>query len=347
MGNNLHYALWEVTQRCNLCCIHCRADSSPQTPEHNLIKGADIARLMSELKNLDCPTLALTGGEPLLRPDIVEIVKEATKYGIKTRIQSNSLLLTKDLAKSLKEAGLYSFGVGLDGSRPEINDKIRNLNGAFEKATASIKLLKQLKIRVHVEFTMTRINKDDLSSTLDLLEKLGVDTFLARAAIFTGRANEKNPVFVLTPLEYKKVLEDLSLEKQKRKINILINCQDPLYHLVDKTITDKLKEFGDIYSGKIISGCTAGQNMIHIRYDGGVGVCTFLQNVTLGNFYNDSLVNIWNNRIKVPEVAQLLSKKYSGKCGSCCDKFICGGCRARALSINHDLMAADPYCWKK
>lgn len=346
MKNDLHYVLWEVTQRCNLCCIHCRAASSPQTQEENLIKGDDMVRLIKELKELGCPTLALTGGEPLLRPDIVDIVKEATRQGIKVRIQSNSLLLTEDLAKALKEAGLYSFGVGLDGSRPEISDKIRNLDGAFDKAVSSIKILKKLGMKVHVEFTITRINKDDLVATLDLLESLGVDTFLARAAIFTGRATEDNPVFVLKPLEYRKFLEELSEERKRRKINIVINCQDPLYHLADSAIIDKLKEFGDIYSGKIISGCTAGQNMIHVRCDGKIGVCTFLQDVVLGNFYEESLIDIWENRKNIEEIRRLVSRKYSGVCGVCSDRFICGGCRARALLINKDLMAADPYCWK-
>lgn len=231
MKNDLHYALWELTQRCNLCCIHCRAASSPQILEDNLIKGGDMVRLMKELKELGCPTLALTGGEPLLRPDIIDIVKEATKQGIKVRIQSNALLLTEKLAKLLKGAGLYSFGVGLDGSCSEISDKIRNLDGAFNKAINSIKLLKNLDMKVHVEFTVTRLNKDNLVDTLDLLEGLGVDTFLARAAIFTGRATENNPIFVLEPLEYKKFLKELSKERKRRKIKIVINCQDPLYHL--------------------------------------------------------------------------------------------------------------------
>lgn len=346
MSDNLHYALWELTQRCNLCCIHCRAAASPQTLEHNLIKGDDIVRLMKELKELGCPTLALTGGEPLLRPDIIDIIQEASKQGIKTRIQSNSLLLTEDLAKKLKEAGLYSFGVGLDGSCPEISDQIRNLDGALNKAIESIKLLKSLDIKVHVEFTVTRINMNDLSNTLDLLENLGVDTFLARAAIFTGRANGDNPIFVIEPHEYRKFLEQLSIERERRKIKMVINCQDPLYHLADSSIMNKLKEYGDVYSGKIISGCTAGQDMIHIRCDGKIGVCTFLQDVVLGDFYKDSLVNIWNNRKEIKEVKQLIDKNYSGNCGSCCDRFICGGCRARALLINKDLLASDPYCWK-
>ncbi|HOH85073.1 MAG TPA: radical SAM protein [bacterium] len=256
------------------------------------------------------------------------------------------MLLTDSLAKELKEAGLYSFGVGLDGSRPEISDQIRNLDGAFLKAVDSIKLLKSLGIKVHVEFTVTRLNMGDLAATLNLLESLKVDTFLARAAIFTGRATSKNPIFLLSPGEYKAFLEELSLERRLRKLKMVINCQDPLYHLADETIMNKLKEFGDVYSGKIISGCTAGQNMMHIRCDGKIGICTFLQSIVLGDFYNNSLIDIWNNRLAIPEVKDLVNRKYSGFCGSCRDRFICGGCRARALLINNNLLGTDPYCWK-
>jgi len=346
MGNSLHYALWEVTQKCNLNCIHCRADASPLKNEGMLIEGDEVKYLINELKELNCPTLALTGGEPLLRQDIVDIVKYSATQGIKTRIQSNGLLLTKQLASQLKEAGLFSFGIGLDGSRSEINDKIRNCPGALKKAINSIKILKKLGIKIHVEFTVTAININDLSNTLDMLEKLKVDTFLARATLFSGRARQDNDAFLLSPSDYKKFMINLAEEKERRKTKIILNCQDPLFHLADSTIMKKLKSFGDIYSGKIISGCTAGFNMIHIRSNGEIGVCTFLPNITLGNIYEKKLTKIWEDRFDNPQIKQLASRSYEGNCKSCKDRFICGGCRARALSINGDLFAPDPYCWK-
>lgn len=195
--SELHYALWEVTQKCNLRCIHCRADASPEKEEGKLIEGRDAFRLIDQLSEMGCPTLAITGGEPLLRKDLVEIVRYATSKNIRTRIQSNAQLLTDDIASRLKEAGLYSYGVGMDGSTPEINDKIRNKSGAFDKAISAIKLLKSKGLKVHIEFTLTRFNLHDLHNTLNLLEKLGVDTFLARAAIFTGRAMANNEAFRL------------------------------------------------------------------------------------------------------------------------------------------------------
>ena len=346
MSNSIHYALWEVTQKCNLNCIHCRADASPLKIEGKLIDGDNVLRLIDELKELNCPILSLTGGEPLLRHDIVGIVKYATSRGIKTRIQSNGLLLTEPLASQLKEAGLFSYGIGLDGSNPKINDKIRNYPGALKGAIKSIKILKKIGVKIHVEFTVTRINIDDVNNTLNMLEKLGVDTFLARATLFSGRARQDNNEFLLSSIDYKKFMMNLAKEKERRKMKIILNCQDPLYHLADNTIVEKLKTFGDIYDGKIISGCTAGLNMIHIRSNGEIGVCTFLSDITLGNFYEKKLTEIWKNRFNNPQIKRLASRNYEGTCKNCRDRFICGGCRARALSIKGDLFAQDPYCWK-
>ena len=138
----VHYALWEVTQQCNLTCIHCRADASPAKKDKRNIAGKDAEKLIDQLSEIGCPTLALTGGEPLLRKDIVDIVTYANSKKIKTRIQSNAQLLTELLADKLKKAGLFSYGVGLDGSGPAVNDKIRNKSGAFKKAIKAIKILK-------------------------------------------------------------------------------------------------------------------------------------------------------------------------------------------------------------
>lgn len=341
--SNIHYVLWEVTQKCNLRCIHCRANASPDKKEGKLIKSKDAFNLLDDIAKLGCPALALTGGEPLLRQDIIGIVSYATSKKIPTRIQSNGLLLTEQVADKLKKAGLMSFGIGLDGSNSSIHDKIRNQRGAFNGAIKAIRILKAKNIKVHVEFTINRINFNDLVATLDLLESLGVDTFLARAVIFKGRATLDNSIFRLSSSKYKKILELIYKERGKRKI--ILNCQDPLYHLVDKNLMEKLKTYGNIYSGKILTGCTAGLNMIHIHSNGDVGVCTFL-NLIIGNVFEKSLLQIWRERFSVPEIKRLINREYEGFCKNCSDRFICGGCRARALCFNNNIFGQDPYCWK-
>lgn len=344
IDSSLHYVLWEVTQKCNLKCIHCRADASPDKKEKIIIKGKKAFELIDEIKKLGAPTLALTGGEPLLRKDLIDIIKYANKQGVPVRIQSNGLLLTERLASQLKNLGILSFGIGLDGPNAEIHDRIRNKKGAFKKAIKSIKLLKSKNIKVHVEYTITKINYNELTGTLDLLESLNVDTFLARAAIFAGRANANNSIFRISNIEYKKILEQICSERQNRKI--LLNSQDPLYHLSDKQSMERLKEYGDITSGKVLSGCTVGLNMAHIHSNGEVGVCTFLPDLIIGNIFKKSFSQIWEERARINEINRFMKREYNGACKNCSDRFICGGCRARALIINKDLFGHDPYCWK-
>lgn len=340
----VHYVLWELTQKCNLSCIHCRADASPNKEEKKIIQGKYIFHLLDEIKKMGAPTLALTGGEVLLRSDLVDIVSYATSQNIPVRIQSNGLLLTEKLAYQLKESGIFSFGIGLDGSSADIHDKIRNKKGSFKKAIEAIKLLKFVGFKVHTEYTITKINRDDILKTLDLLESLNVDTFLVRAAIFAGRATANSETFKISSIEYKEILEQLSKERRVRKI--ILNSQDPLYHLADKQVMEKLKKYGDVTSGKVLSGCTVGLNMIHVHADGQVGVCTFLPNLIIGNIFEKPLSQIWEERTKMPEIKCLMNRELNGSCKNCSDRFICGGCRARALTLTGDLLGHDPYCWK-
>ncbi len=344
MKSKVDYVLWEVTQKCNLCCIHCRADSSFNKKEEKIIEGEDVERLLDDIVNIGGPTLALTGGEPLLRKDIVDIVESATLRGIPVRIQSNGLLLSQKIARDLKNAKIMSFGIGIDGPNAMIHDKIRNKKGAFKNAIDAIKILKEENIKVHVEYTATKINYKSIDKTIDLLEDLNVDTFLARAAIFAGRANVDNEIFKLSNTEYRDFLKKIAKERKKRKI--IINSQDPLYHLVDKDVRESLKNYGDISSGKVISGCTASINMMHVHSDGEVGVCTFLPQVVIGDFFKKSLSDIWEERVNCEDIKSMMQRKLKGFCGSCPDRFICGGCRARAMVLCSDILQHDPYCWR-
>ena len=344
--HSIDYALWEVTPKCNLSCIHCRASASPWVNENNLIRGDAVYNLIDSLSNLKTKVLVLTGGEPLLRDDLEEIISYARKKSIKCRIQSNGLLLTENRILKLKESGIFSFGIGLDSPNPETHDYIRNKKGAFEQAIKIINLLKQNDVKCHIEFTLTKLNNNQLEEMFNLLNILAIDTFLMRAAIFEGRATTDNESFVLSAIEYRDALKKLH-ELSKKYPNIIANSQDPLYHLVDSRIKENLNKVGDIQSGKIISGCTVGVNMVHIRTNGDIGQCTFLPNITLGNCLKTPLEQIWDERFQSNNnLCNIALRNFTGKCGKCTDKYICGGCRARAYKLNNDLLSEDPYCWK-
>lgn len=338
----IDYALWELTQRCNLCCLHCRANAYLDVVEKDIVEGENIKKVIDQLVSVKCPVLALTGGEPLLREDIVDIVKYATTKGIRVRFQSNGLLLTKEMLLKLKKAGIFSIGIGLDGSNAKIHDFMRNKKGAFLKAIKVIKMIKENGVKVHVEYTVTNLNINDLHKTLDLLEKLKVDTFLARSVLFMGRATKLNKLFLIDPKKYFLFLKKLYKEKQKRKI--ILNCQDPLFHHVIPNYREQLSKYGDLDKGMVLTGCTVGLNMIHIRKNGDIGVCTFLPNITLGNILKEPLLDMWNNRTNNLLLKKIIDRNFCGNCGICRDKFICGGCRARAMALKGNVLESDPYC---
>lgn len=206
-------------------------------------------------------------------------------------------------------------------------------------------MIKKCKVDVHVEFTVTNLNIGDIHKTLDLLEDLKINTFLARSVLWMGRANFNNKIFAISKKKYLVFLQTLYKEQQQRKI--LVHCQDPLFHQVIPDYKSKLSKYGDITNGNVISGCTAGFNMIHIRQNGDIGICTFLPDITLGNILTGSLEKIWAEREKNITLKAIINRKFKGKCGKCINRYICGGCRARALIINKNILESDPYCLVK
>jgi len=287
----LRYVLWEVTAGCNLACLHCRASASPQT-RGNEIEGDEAQKLIDSLAKLQVEVLVLTGGEPLLRKDIVWLTDYATNKSIRVRIATNGLLLTKKLCKELKDAGCFSIGIGIDGPTSKIHDKIRRKRNAFRQALRAIELVKETGIDCHVEYTAMRWNMNQVSATIELAANLGVNTFLARSAIFAGRATPNQEAFILTPPEYCKFLKTVAVERYKKQNKITINSQDPLYHLVDQLLVKKFSQLADITSGRVISGCSVGVSMAHINSVGDVGFCTFLP-IKIGNILYRDFIDIW------------------------------------------------------
>ena len=341
-GRELDYVLWEITHKCNLECIHCRSASSPSLEERELISGEYIDQLLEELVSLGRPTLVLTGGEPLTRKDFMEIVDKIEKYNIPFRVQTNGLLLTDKIAKKLADASVLNVGIGLDGPE-EIHDVIRNKRGAFKRAIKAIKILNKYEIPVHIEFTIMKLNLHYIRHTLDILDReVKIDTFLARSVIFSGRATPFYDYFLLTPNEYRQALYVLYNESKKR--SFMVQSQDPLYFKINPDLIKIYKKYGDIFSGNILSGCSACLNMLNIRPDGSVGICSFIP-YTIGNIKTQSLAEIWRNRLKYNFCRKLYNRELHGKCSRCPFKYICGGCRARALAITGDLFGEDPYCW--
>lgn len=342
----LDYILWEITSKCNLECIHCRASASPYKKTEELATDK-ICDILNEIKQIGVKILTFSGGEPFLRDDLVDIVRYAANLDIKVRVQSNATLLDYKIIKKLKNNGLWSLGVGLDGDSAEIHDRLRNKEGAFERCVNALKLCKKLNLNTHIEYTVTPLNFDRVEDTYNLASSLQVRTMFVRAMVPAGRGKDRTDLFI-SKNEYFGLLKKISKINGCNTKNITnLGSQDPLYHLTQNNLIKNIKNKYKNFNGKIMSGCTAGMNMINILPNGDVGICTCLPGITIGNLDNSKLKDIWDNRLNSNICRRIFERYYDGKCGICKERFLCGGCRARAKALRNNIFGPDPYCIKR
>jgi len=339
MHYKISYILWDITHRCSLKCRHCRA-SAPFAFEE--LSTEDGKSLLDQLEELGVKTLAISGGDPLLRNDLPELIKYATDKGMRVRIQTNGQLITDELLDKFKKAGCDEFGIGLDSCKPKNHDWLRNKPGAFEKTITSIKKIKRFGFRLHVEFTLNPQNKKELSEMIKFCDSLNVNTLFSRCVIPVGRG--KDTKLLLSQKEYSNLLDTLCKEKYVNE-RLKIASEDPLWILTDKKLLKKvLSSHPNALEGGFISGCLAGLNMFYINPAGKVYPCSFI-NTELGDLKKEKFKDII--RKSDEKIPFMNRNNLKGKCKTCDLKYLCGGCRARAFFKFGDYFQEDPMCWKK
>jgi radical SAM protein with 4Fe4S-binding SPASM domain len=307
--------------------------------ELNTKESLDV---LDQLIKRNVKVLSISGGDPLLRKDLVKLVGHAVKGGMRVRIQTNGQLVNDKILDDLKKAGCDEIGIGLDSCSSKYHDWLRNKPGVFKKTIDAIKKIKANEFRVHVEFTMNPKNKDELHDVLELCKSLDVDTFFSRAVIPVGRGTDEN--LMISREKYSGQLTNLSKEKYLHS-GIKIASEDPLWILADEPLFNKVSlENPCIRNGEYISGCLAGINMFYIKPSGKVYPCSFI-NVELGDLRTQKLNEILKNTDK--KIPFTNRDNLKGKCAKCDMKFLCGGCRARAFFKYGDYCAEYSYCWRK
>ncbi len=332
-ASELTYLHWDVTGRCNLKCIHCRATSSENDKE--LSRDEGIAFIKS-LKDFKLDWLSFDGGEPLLRKDdLVPFVKTAKTQGIFTYLLTNATLLDDSIAHALKKAGLGSVQVSLDGLE-KTHDVIRG-KGNFEKAVNGIKIAKEAGHRVSARMTLNKLNIDEAEDLLEYVIGIGCDAFGIRRFVPCGRAIDNISDLEIDKWKYLEVIQNC-LKSAANRVPVQIGA-DPV--LIPKTyIVDEIKkEYGNL---NVLAGCGAGITMCHVNAEGNVSPCSTLSMVA-GNIREKSLKEIWKT---APILKKLREgrKNLEGHCGDCKYRFVCGGCRASALYYGNGLLGYDPYC---
>jgi 12,18-didecarboxysiroheme deacetylase len=343
--------VWNMTQRCNLKCVHCYARSEDLSYDNELTHEQSIA-MIDDLAGFGVPVLLFSGGEPLTHPRLVEYAQYAVNKGMRAVISTNGTLITKEKARILKEIGLSYVGISLDGLE-ETHDLFRGVKGSYQKALAAIENCKEAGIKVGLRFTINKRNVKDIPGIFDLLEKKNIPRACFYHLVYSGRGSEIAKED-LSHEETRKVL-DLIMERTRdlhdrllpKEILTVDNHADGPYvyqRLLDEN-PERAAEVLELL--EMNEGNNSGRGIGCISWDGEVHPDQFWREKSLGNIKDKPFSEIWTN-VDNEFLMKLKDKKnyVKGRCAGCRWLDVCAGnFRARAESVAGDPWDSDPACY--
>jgi len=326
---------WEVTRSCPLACRHCRS-AARRAPYADELSRGECMKVIDALAALGRPTLILTGGEPLLRTDLFEIIDHAREAGLRVAVATCGALLTDETASRLVASGVGQVSVSVDGSTAETHDAFRGTEGAFDAAVRGVEAARRNGLAVQINTTATRLNRDDLPAILDLSLSLGATCFNPFLLVPTGRAKGLSEQS-LSADEYETTLQWLADQQGRPDIEIRVTCAPHYQRILRQR---GLAEAGD---DRPSGGCLGGKSFVFISHRGVVQICGFLD-VACGDLRRErfDLRRIWETSDVLRRVRDV--DGYGGACGCCEYRRVCGGCRARAYAATGDYLAEEPLC---
>ncbi|MEA1994336.1 MAG: radical SAM protein [Euryarchaeota archaeon] len=339
---------WDITYACNLRCKHCYATAGK--PLSDELTTEEAKGVIDKLDKAGVPIIAFSGGEPLVRPDILELARYAADKGIYVAMATNGTLITEKKAKEVKGAGIQFIQISLDGKDAETHDSFRGISGAFEKTMEGIKNCVKEGFFVNIATTATHYNYKEIPEIIDLCEKLGVNWFMAYNFVPTerGKLITEND---LSPEEREELLKMLYEKLKTSKVNVLTTAPQFARVALEREFGDQKIIPTHFYTldlkGKLadlaefIGGCGCGRFYCAIRPQGNIEPCVFFP-LTIGNIKNDDFEELWD---KNKVFTELRNKDILNlNCGECEYRYYCGGCRARAYGYFRDYLAPDPGC---
>jgi AdoMet-dependent heme synthase len=356
---------WNLTYRCNLACEHCYLDagSTPQVGTENFSDRSELGteecfKVIDQIASFapECVTI-LTGGEPLLRRDILEIVRRAAERGLWVVVGTNGVRITENVAQRLAEAGARGLSLSLDALDPDRHDRFRRVRGAWRNTVEGAEILNRTGLPFIVQTTAGSHNLGELEAIADFAhDRLAAKVWNLYFLVPTGRGQFVSDI---SPAQYDEVLASLYRIQRKYDRRMLVNAKCAPHYI--KTVlensgetTESIPTDGEsatesswprlspirTYSGGA-GGCPAGTHYMGIRPNGDVTPCPYLP-VFAGSLRSASLADLWNSSELFADIRRRSS--LGGRCGACEMNAHCGGCRARAYGITGDLMAEDPLC---
>jgi heme b synthase len=332
---------WELTRTCNLSCIHCRA-ASIDKPYSNELTTEECFGLLDEVAAFASPIMILTGGEPLLRPDVFQIAAYGSKKGLRMVLATNGLLINTETGGRIKEASIQRVSISLDGATAQSHDQFRQVGGAFAGALRGIDFLSKDNIDFQINTTITRDNLHELADIQKLAIALGAVAHHIFLLVPTGRGKNFQEQEIAAA-DYEKTLHWFYEQHQKVPLQLKATCAPHYYRI----LRQRAKEDGIEVTVKthgmdaVTRGCLGGTAFLFISHVGQVQPCGYLE-VDCGNVRQLSLREIWQDSEVLNNLRNFDVDK--GKCAVCEYRRVCGGCRARAFEASGDYLEEEPLC---
>ena len=326
--NTLRMVAWELTRNCNLNCVHCRAAAS-KGPHDGELDLSECKQILDEIAAFASPTIILTGGEPLLRNDIFDIIEYGSSKGLRLVMAINGTLLTEKNAQRIKNGGIKRVSLSLDGKDSRTHDAFRGVIGSFNSVMRAADILNGVDLPFQINTTVTRLNVDDLLDIYSLVKSIGAAAWHVFLLVPVGRGKSLKGKELDTEA-YEDVLNWLYDIESKNEIEMKVTCAPHYYRIV--------KEKGDTPKS---AGCLAGKSFMFISHKGIAQPCGYLE-LSSGNVRADGVKKVWEESPVFNQLRDLSS--YKGKCGGCRYLKICSGCRARAFELHGDFLQEEPYC---
>ncbi|MDL2261154.1 12,18-didecarboxysiroheme deacetylase [Methanimicrococcus sp. OttesenSCG-928-J09] len=348
--------VWNMTKRCNLGCVHCYAQAvNPNVEDKTELTTEEGKALIDDLAEYGSPVILFSGGEPLLREDLVELAQYAKDKGMRAVISTNGTLITKEKAKQLKEVGLSYVGISLDGM-PEVNDKFRCHKGAFEEAIRGLKNCQDEGIKVGLRFTINKHNVDEIPAIFDFLEREKIPRICFYHLVYAGRGS-------------KMVEEDLTHEETRKVVDLIMDktaelhakgfpaevltvdnhCDAPYIYM--RLLKENPERAADVYELlEMNQGNSTGIGIGCVSWNGDVHADQFWRHHTFGNIRERPFSEIWTDTSD-PLMAGLKDRKdllreNAPKCARCQWLQVCNGnFRVRAEAVTGNVWGDDPACY--
>jgi len=331
---------WELTNACNLACIHCRA-SAIKDPAPDELSTAQAMQFVDELVEYR-PIIILTGGEPLLRPDVYDIARYASGQGLRVVLATNGTLLTPDIVQRLKDAGIQRTSISIDGATAKTHDTFRGEPDAFDAALRGIDILKKEGMSFQINTTITKRNLDEIPGIYDLALDLGASALHIFLLVPTGRGEDIEHEEI-PPDEYERVLNWFYDKSKDPGIQLKATCAPHYFRIMrQRAKAEGIRITKETHGLEAMTkGCLGGSGFCFVSSRGDVYPCGYLPALA-GNILKQPFKMIWEGSEVFNDLRD--PAKLKGKCGICEYRMVCGGCRARAYAATGDYLDEEPYC---